>query len=266
MIPVVNVCAPGSTPSCRSTPAVREVMRARAAGQAWSIMTRHRTGASGAVATVVELGVPVCLMHMQGETAQHAATLNTTDVIADILEYLRNRIAVVNRRVSGESGCWSIRGSDSARRSSNNFCSVDCSVLRDFRACCCWSGSRANRCCAVTVARFEAIGSRRASRRPLMAVGRVRGSSARHDVVDGRCTRSWYAVHTRVTATGHTERWCRRRHPARRHFTDRKAAMAPKYFSTDGIRIASRSGTTVRSSCLLGWPRAGAGATDTVKS
>ncbi|MCB1723844.1 MAG: dihydropteroate synthase [Gammaproteobacteria bacterium] len=71
-----------------------EVMRAAVAAGAGMVNDVTALGASGAVATVLELGVPVCLMHMQGEPRSMQQHPQYHDVVADILEYLRNRIAV----------------------------------------------------------------------------------------------------------------------------------------------------------------------------
>ena len=70
-----------------------EVMRAAVTAGAALINDVNALRAPDAIATVADLGVPACLMHMQGEprTMQHAPQYD--DVVADIVDYLGARVA-----------------------------------------------------------------------------------------------------------------------------------------------------------------------------
>ncbi len=68
-----------------------EVMRAAVAAGAGMINDVYALRMDGALAAAAELGVPVCLMHMQGEprTMQHEPSY--TDVVAEVREFLAER-------------------------------------------------------------------------------------------------------------------------------------------------------------------------------
>ncbi|MDT8439957.1 MAG: dihydropteroate synthase [Wenzhouxiangellaceae bacterium] len=70
-----------------------EVMRAAVAAGAAMINDVNGLRAPGALEAAAELGVPVCMMHMQGEprTMQQAPTY--ADVVEDVMAWFRNRIA-----------------------------------------------------------------------------------------------------------------------------------------------------------------------------
>lgn len=70
-----------------------EVMRAAVEAGAAMVNDVSALRAPGAIEALVDLGVPACLMHMQGEprTMQHAPQYD--DVVADILAYLQARVA-----------------------------------------------------------------------------------------------------------------------------------------------------------------------------
>lgn len=74
-----------------------EVMRAAVAAGAAMINDVTALAAADAIETVASLEVPVCLMHMQGDprTMQHAPQYD--DVLADILDYLGQRVAACER-------------------------------------------------------------------------------------------------------------------------------------------------------------------------
>lgn len=67
----------------------------RAAVTAGASMINDVTALSepGAIAAVAAGGVPVCLMHMQGEPRTMQASPQYDDVVADIIKYLTERIA-----------------------------------------------------------------------------------------------------------------------------------------------------------------------------
>jgi dihydropteroate synthase len=70
-----------------------EVMRAAASAGAAMINDVCALQADGALATAATLGIPVCLMHMQGDprTMQQAPVYS--DVTADVCDFLRDRMA-----------------------------------------------------------------------------------------------------------------------------------------------------------------------------
>ena len=69
-----------------------EVMRAAVSAGAALINDVSALAAPGALAAAAELGVPVCLMHMQGEPRTMQAAPQYGDVVADILSYLGERV------------------------------------------------------------------------------------------------------------------------------------------------------------------------------
>jgi dihydropteroate synthase len=70
-----------------------EVMRAAVAAGAAMVNDVSALGAPGALQTAAALGVPTCLMHMQGEPRTMQTAPQYGDVVADIIEYLARRIA-----------------------------------------------------------------------------------------------------------------------------------------------------------------------------
>jgi len=71
-----------------------ELMRAAVAAGAAMINDVSALRAPGAVAVVAALGVPVCLMHMQGEPRTMQAAPQYDDVLADVIRFLGDRVAV----------------------------------------------------------------------------------------------------------------------------------------------------------------------------
>jgi dihydropteroate synthase len=69
-----------------------EVMRAAATAGAGMINDVSALRAPGALETAVASGLPVCLMHMQGEPRTMQAAPQYDDVVADILSYLDERL------------------------------------------------------------------------------------------------------------------------------------------------------------------------------
>jgi dihydropteroate synthase len=68
-----------------------QVMRAAVAAGAGLINDVNALRADGAVAAAVELGVPVCLMHMQGEPHSMQSAPRYTDVVGEVTGYLLER-------------------------------------------------------------------------------------------------------------------------------------------------------------------------------
>lgn len=71
-----------------------ELMRAAVAAGAAMINDVSALRAPGAVAVVAALGVPVCLMHMQGEPRTMQAAPQYDDVLADVIRFLGDRVTV----------------------------------------------------------------------------------------------------------------------------------------------------------------------------
>ena len=74
-----------------------EVMRAAVAAGAVMINDVRALRSPGAVATVAALGVPVCLMHMQGEPATMQVAPSYTDVVTDVRDFLLGRVGACRR-------------------------------------------------------------------------------------------------------------------------------------------------------------------------
>lgn len=68
------------------------VMRAAVAAGADMINDVNALGAQGALQAVAELGVPVCLMHMQGQPETMQQRPEYTDVVAQVLDFFMARI------------------------------------------------------------------------------------------------------------------------------------------------------------------------------
>jgi dihydropteroate synthase len=70
-----------------------EVMRAAVAAGAGLINDVSALQEEGALATVAQLAVPVCLMHMQGEPRTMQAAPQYADVVAEVRSFLMRRVA-----------------------------------------------------------------------------------------------------------------------------------------------------------------------------
>jgi dihydropteroate synthase len=69
------------------------VMREAVSAGAGLVNDVSALGAPGALGTAAALGVPVCLMHMQGQPRTMQDAPQYRDVVADIIEYLSGRLA-----------------------------------------------------------------------------------------------------------------------------------------------------------------------------
>lgn len=74
-----------------------EVMRAAAAAGAGLINDVLALRAPGALETARDLGLPVCLMHMQGEPRTMQQNPQYQNVVAEVQDFLRNRIGACVR-------------------------------------------------------------------------------------------------------------------------------------------------------------------------
>lgn len=70
-----------------------EVMRAAVGAGAGLINDVRALRAEGTLAAAAELGVPVCLMHMRGEPRTMQADPSYRDVVAEVLDFLCERMA-----------------------------------------------------------------------------------------------------------------------------------------------------------------------------
>jgi dihydropteroate synthase len=70
-----------------------EVMRAAVAAGAGLVNDVRALGATGALEAARDLGVPVCLMHMQGEPRMMQVAPRYGDVVADVRRFLEGRVA-----------------------------------------------------------------------------------------------------------------------------------------------------------------------------
>jgi dihydropteroate synthase len=71
-----------------------QVMRAAVAAGAGMINDIYALRREGALAAAVELGVPICLMHMQGEPLTMQDNPRYVDVVAEVRAFLAKRIDV----------------------------------------------------------------------------------------------------------------------------------------------------------------------------
>lgn len=79
-----------------------EVMRAAVAAGAGLINDVRALREEGALQTAVELGVPVCLMHMQGEPRTMQVAPHYQDVVAEVKAFLAYRLAQCRQAGIGE--------------------------------------------------------------------------------------------------------------------------------------------------------------------
>jgi dihydropteroate synthase len=93
VVPVIEVLAAELPVAVSVDTSKPEVMRAAVAAGAGMINDVAALRQPGALETAVALGVPICLMHMQGEprTMQHAPRYD--DVVAEVVAFLRGRAA-----------------------------------------------------------------------------------------------------------------------------------------------------------------------------
>lgn len=73
-----------------SSPALMTAAAAAGAGLLNDVRALGREGATEAAAAT---GLPICLMHMQGDPASMQAAPTYTDVVAEVSDYLRQRVA-----------------------------------------------------------------------------------------------------------------------------------------------------------------------------
>jgi dihydropteroate synthase len=93
VLPVIEALAPALPVPLSIDTSKPEVMRAAVAAGAGLINDVCALSAPGALAAARDSGVPVCLMHMQGEPRTMQSDPQYGDVVADIFDYLAQRLA-----------------------------------------------------------------------------------------------------------------------------------------------------------------------------
>jgi dihydropteroate synthase len=91
VIPVISAIRQQSAVALSIDTSKPEVMRAAVAAGADMINDVNALQAEGAVAACAELGVPVCLMHMQGEPRTMQQDPRYVDVVRDVADFLQQR-------------------------------------------------------------------------------------------------------------------------------------------------------------------------------
>ena len=92
VIPVIEALAARTTAALSVDTSRPEVMRAAVAAGAGMINDVRALRLEGALATAASLGVPVCLMHMQGEPGSMQDAPHYDDAIAEVHRFLADRI------------------------------------------------------------------------------------------------------------------------------------------------------------------------------
>ena len=91
VIPVIRVLRKQTTIPISIDTSKPEVMQAAVEAGADMVNDVNALQADGAIRTCVELGVPVCLMHMQGEPRTMQQDPQYDDVVRDVAGFLRQR-------------------------------------------------------------------------------------------------------------------------------------------------------------------------------
>jgi dihydropteroate synthase len=97
VIPVIEALRRGTEAPVSVDTSKPEVMRAAAAAGASMINDVRALQADGAPELLAELGLPVCLMHMQGEPRSMQAKPHYDDVVQEVLDFLLERAQVCVR-------------------------------------------------------------------------------------------------------------------------------------------------------------------------
>lgn len=97
VVPVIEACARELAVPLSIDTSKPEVMRAAVAAGAGMINDVRALRMPGALEAAAELKVPVCLMHMQGEPTTMQIAPHYADVVAEVRDYLSQRIDAVVR-------------------------------------------------------------------------------------------------------------------------------------------------------------------------
>lgn len=93
VLPVVEAIASHCDGIISVDTSTAAVMRAAASAGAGLINDVRALRRPGALAAAAELGLPVCLMHMQGEPGTMQQSPDYQDVVAEVCAFLRDRVA-----------------------------------------------------------------------------------------------------------------------------------------------------------------------------
>jgi dihydropteroate synthase len=91
VVPVIEGIGRASTVTISIDTSKPEVMRAAATAGATLINDVRALGSAGAMEVVADLGLPVCLMHMQGQPANMQQKPTYADVVEDVRAFLLGR-------------------------------------------------------------------------------------------------------------------------------------------------------------------------------
>ena len=94
VIPVIETIRQFSDIAISIDTSKPEVMREAIKAGANMVNDVNALQEENAVETVVELNVPVCLMHMQGKPRTMQSSPEYTDVVKEVISFLKNRISV----------------------------------------------------------------------------------------------------------------------------------------------------------------------------
>jgi len=94
VVPVIETLRPRISLPISIDTSKPEVMRAAVSAGAGMINDVRALRSPGALDAAVEAGVPVCLMHMQGEPGNMQAAPAYGDVVAEVRDFLRRRVDV----------------------------------------------------------------------------------------------------------------------------------------------------------------------------
>ncbi len=93
VVPVIRALADADIPVPVSIDTSKpEVMKAAVAAGAGLINDVRALRVPGALDAAAEMGVPVCLMHMQGQPQTMQARPSYKDVVSEVMEFLRRRV------------------------------------------------------------------------------------------------------------------------------------------------------------------------------
>jgi dihydropteroate synthase len=92
VVPVIEAISDACSVPISVDTSKPEVMRASAAAGAAMLNDVRALTLEGAASAAAELGLPVCLMHMQGEPGNMQTEPRYTDVVAEVLGFLQQRV------------------------------------------------------------------------------------------------------------------------------------------------------------------------------
>jgi dihydropteroate synthase len=106
VIPVIEAIVKRSPVKVSVDTSKPEVMRAAAAAGAALVNDVYALRRPGALAAAAELGLPVCLMHMQGEPRSMQAEPSYGDVVGEVVHFLLERAAACEAAGISRDAIW----------------------------------------------------------------------------------------------------------------------------------------------------------------